>query len=84
MRPEAPRPAGRKKQKRWGLRSLAYLALAVASIITSNALRLDDGVNEFALLTFIGTAGGLIGAAVCSVLGIRAGIRTWGSKVPRS
>jgi len=76
VKPQGSRPA---KQKRWGLRSLAFLLLAAASIITSNALRLD-GTNEYALLTFIGTAVGLIGAAVCSVRGIRA----WGGKIPRS
>jgi hypothetical protein len=70
------RPA---RPKRWGLRALAFLTLAAASIIASNALSLD-GKNEFALLTFIGTVVGLVGATVCSIRGIRA----WGGRLPRS
>lgn len=70
-----PRPA---KPKRWGLRTLAFLGLAAASIIVSNYLRLS-GTGGYALLPFIGLVVGLVGAAVCSIRGIRA----WGGKIPR-
>jgi hypothetical protein len=67
-----------QKPRRWGLRALAFLGLAAASIMTANLLS-ADGTNEYALLTFIGTAVGLIGATVCSVRGLRA----WGGRHPR-
>jgi hypothetical protein len=68
-----------RRPKRWGLRSLAFLALAAASIILSNYMRLS-GNDDYALLPFIGMVTGLVGAAVCSIRGIRA----WGGKLPRS
>jgi hypothetical protein len=64
------RPAG---QKRWGVRSLLFLGLAAGSIIVSNWMRMT-GNTDVILLTFIGTVVGLVGAAVCTVKGIRA----WG------
>jgi hypothetical protein len=69
------RPVG---QKRWGLRSLAFLGLAAGSIILSNWMRMT-GNTDVILLTFIGTVVGLVGAAVCTVKGLRA----WGGKLPR-
>jgi hypothetical protein len=66
------------KAKRWGLRTLAYLTLAAASIITSNWMRLT-GNDGLILLPFIGLVVGLIGAAVCSVRGILA----WSAKPRR-
>jgi hypothetical protein len=69
------RPVG---QKRWGLRSLAFLGLAAGSIILSNWMRMT-GNTDVILLTFIGTVVGLVGAAVCTVRGLRA----WGGKLPR-
>ena len=68
------RPMG---QKRWGLRSMAYLGLAAGSIIVSNWMRMT-GNTDVILLTFIGTVVGLAGAVVCTVKGIRA----WGGKLP--
>ncbi|HET9006849.1 MAG TPA: hypothetical protein VFQ04_09045 [Actinomycetes bacterium] len=65
------------RQKRWGLRSLAYLGLAAGSIIVSNWMRMT-GNTDVILLTFIGTVVGLVGAAVCTVKGLRA----WGGKLP--
>jgi uncharacterized membrane protein len=62
---QPPRP------KRWGLRTLGFLMIAAASIIASNLLS-ADGDNELALLTFIGTVVGLVGAGVCSVRGVRS------------
>jgi hypothetical protein len=59
------------KPKRWGIRTLAFLGLAAASIIVSNLLH-AKGNDDFALLTFIGTVVGLVGAAVCSVRGLRS------------
>jgi hypothetical protein len=69
------RPVG---QKRWGVRSLAFLGLAAASIIVSNWMRMT-GNTDVILLTFIGTVVGLAGAAVCTVKGLRA----WGGRLPR-
>jgi hypothetical protein len=65
-------------QRRWGLRSLAFLGLAAASIILSNWMRMT-GNTDVILLTFIGTVVGLVGAAICTVKGFRA----WGGKLPR-
>jgi hypothetical protein len=65
------------RQKRWGLRSMAYLGLAAGSIIVSNWMRMT-GNTDVILLTFIGTVVGLAGAAVCTVKGLRA----WGGKLP--
>jgi hypothetical protein len=70
------RPVGRR---RWGLRSMAYLGLAAGSIIVSNWMRLT-GNTDVILLTFIGTVVGLVGAAVCTVRGLRA----WGGRLPGS
>jgi hypothetical protein len=60
-------------QKRWGVRSLLFLGLAAGSIIVSNWMRMT-GNTDVILLTFIGTVVGVVGAAVCTVRGIRA----WG------
>jgi hypothetical protein len=64
-------------QKRWGVRSLWFLGVAAASIILSNWMRMT-GNTDVILLTFIGTVVGLVGAAVCSVRGLRA----WGGRLP--
>jgi hypothetical protein len=69
------RPVGRK---RWGVRSLLFLGLAAASIILSNWMRMT-GNTDVILLTFIGTVVGLVGAAVCTIRGLRA----WGGRLPR-
>ena len=45
------------RQKRWGLRSMAYLGLAAGSIIVSNWMRMT-GNTDVILLTFIGTVVG--------------------------
>ena len=58
-------------QKRWGVRSLLFLGLAAASIITSNWMRMT-GNTDVILLTFIGTVVGLAGATVCTVRAFRA------------
>ena len=63
-----PRPVA---QKRWGVRSLLFLGLAAASIITSNWMRMT-GNTDVILLTFIGTVVGLAGATVCTVRAFRA------------
>jgi hypothetical protein len=70
--------AGPVMPKRWGVRSLLYLALAAASIILSNWMRMT-GNTDVILLTFIGTVVGLVGATVCTIRGIRA----WGGGLPR-
>jgi hypothetical protein len=55
---------------RWGLRTLGFLTLALASVLLSN-LDAADGRSDYALLTFLGTVVGLVGAAWCTVRGIR-------------
>ena len=67
----------RVAQRRWGLRTLAFLGLAAGSIILSNWMRMT-GNTDVILLTFIGTVVGLVGAAVCTVRGFRA----WGGRLP--
>jgi len=61
--------AGQPKQKRWGLRTLAFLALALASIITSSALTSSGHPNI--PITFVGLVVGFVGAAYCSYRGLR-------------
>ena len=56
---------------RWGLRTLAFLTLAAASILTSNVMYARDDAS-LVLLTFAGTVIGLVGAAVCSLRGLLA------------
>ena len=65
-------------QRKWGIRTLLFLALAAASIIVSNWMRMT-GNTDVILLTFIGTVVGLVGATVCTVRGLRA----WGGRLPR-
>jgi hypothetical protein len=65
----ARQTAGQPKRKRWGLRALAFLALALASIIASNGLS-ANGAGAVPI-TFVGTFVGLGGAAYCSFRGLR-------------
>ena len=69
-----PRPA---PQRKWGIRTLLFLGLAAASIISSNWMRMT-GNTDVILLTFIGTVVGLVGAVICTVKGFRA----WGGRLP--
>ena len=62
-RPVRPRPP------RWGVRAMWWLALALASVLTSNVL-LAAGNSDWVLLTFLGTVVGLGGAAYCSAKGL--------------
>ena len=64
-------------QKRWGVRSLLFLGLAAASIITSNWMRMT-GNTDVILLTFIGLLVGLVGATISTIQGFRA----WGGRLP--
>ncbi len=54
---------------RWGLRTLAFLTLAAAAVLTSNVMYARDDTS-LVLLTFGGTVLGLIGAAWCSLRGL--------------
>lgn len=65
----APQPPPRPP-RRWGVRTLAFLALAAASVIASNVLPAND-VEGYALLPFLGLVAGLAGAAWCTVRGLR-------------
>ena len=65
------------EQRRWGLRSLLFLALAAASLLFYDVLQ----ANGLALLTTVGLLVGLVGAPV----GGTRGIRQRGSRgLPRS
>ena len=68
------RPAPPRK---WGIRTLLFLGLAAASIISSNWMRMT-GNTDVILLTFIGLLVGLIGATVSTI----QGIRVWGGRLP--
>jgi hypothetical protein len=46
------------------------LTLALVSVLLSN-LDAGDGRSDYALLTFLGTVVGLVGAAYCTIRGIR-------------
>lgn len=67
-------PQGRRP-KRWGIRTLAFLALSAAAIVLSNLLY-TAGNSDFVLLTFAATLVGLAGATYCSIRGILA----WNSR----
>ena len=56
---------------RWGIRTLGWLALALVSVLASNAFYARD-VTDFVLATFGGTVVGLVGAAYCSIRGLQA------------
>lgn len=59
------------KTKRWGLRTLAFLALAAASVIGATILDAYKN-NHFIVVTFFGLVIGLVGAGVCTYRGIKA------------
>lgn len=72
-RDRAPAPAtrtGRPRTRRWGLRTLGWLALALASVLLSN-LFYARGVTDFVLATLAGTFVGFVGAAYCSIRGLQ-------------
>ena len=64
-------------QRKWGIRTLLFLALAAASIIVSNWMRMT-GNTDVILLTFIGLLVGLIGATISTI----QGFRVWGAGFP--
>jgi hypothetical protein len=64
-RPTRPEP----KRKRWGLRTLAFLTLAFASIMASNALSATGRGSP--ALAYFGVLVGLVGAGYCSYRGLR-------------
>lgn len=65
----AAKPAA--KPKRWGLRTLAFLTLAAASVISSQILAAYKNTH-FVLLTFAGLVIGLVGAGVNSYRGLKS------------
>ena len=69
MADETPLPQ-QPKSKRWGIRTLAFLALAAASVIGSQVLAAYKN-DDFVLLTFAGLVVGLVGAGVCSYRGVK-------------
>ncbi|HYN18129.1 MAG TPA: hypothetical protein VEY96_08600 [Actinomycetes bacterium] len=73
----------RTEQRKWGIRTLLFLALAAASIIISNWMRMT-GNTDVILLTFIGTVVGLVGGAVCSLMACAPGAASSPAKPPRT
>lgn len=61
----------RTSTPRWGLRTLGFLMLAAAAVLTSNGLY-ARGNDDWVLLTFLVTIVGLVGAGVCTVRGLRS------------
>jgi hypothetical protein len=53
-----------RKHKRWGLRTLIFLAIALVSVLVSTLQ------GAYTLLTLGGLLIGLIGATICSVRGL--------------
>ncbi len=52
------------KPKRWGVRTLVYLAIALVSILASILQ------GHYTLLSLAGLLIGLVGAAICSIRGL--------------
>lgn len=59
----------RARAPRWGLRTLAFLGLSLACVMTSNVLLLQ-GNDDWVLVTFAGTVLGFTGATYCTVRGL--------------
>ena len=64
---QSPDPPPRRK--RWGLRTLGFLTVALASLITANVLTAGGGQGN--ALTGLGVLVGFAGAAYCSYRGLR-------------
>lgn len=61
----------RPRQPRWGVRAMLFLGLAAANVLVSNVLLMRE-VDDYVLLTFLGTVVGLAGAGYCSYRGLRS------------
>jgi hypothetical protein len=59
------------RQPRWGVRALWFLGLAWVSLASANIFGAADNA-AVALLSLAGTIAGFGGAAICSMLGLRA------------
>ena len=76
--PDQTRPSGvdserppRPRRPRWGVRTLAFLGLAMVSALTVNTLA-DLHVTTWAPVAGLGFLVGVLGAAYCSYRGLRA------------
>jgi hypothetical protein len=58
------------KPKRWGLRTVGFLAMAAASLIAAQILNAYKN-DSFVVLTFFGLVVGLLGAGVCTYRGLK-------------
>lgn len=61
----------RRREPRYGVRTLVWLTLAGAALLASSVLN-AQGIEGFGLLTFLGLVAGLVGATVNTVRGLRA------------
>ena len=57
------------RRKRWGLRTLGFLMIALASVLTSN-MRTSGGQDQLPI-TVVGVVVGFAGAAYCTYRGLR-------------
>ena len=57
------------KRKRWGLRTLGFLMIALVSVLTSN-MRASGGQDQLPI-TVVGVVVGFAGAAYCTYRGLR-------------
>jgi len=62
--PKGPQTEHPRRPKRWGLRTLGFLALALISVLAAELQQ------TYTLLTLPGLLLGLAGAAVCSLRGL--------------
>ena len=60
----------KEKPKRWGLRTVGFLALAAASLIAAQILNAYQN-DSYVVLTFFGLVVGLVGAGVCTYHGLK-------------
>ncbi len=65
MTEQKPEPrVQRSRTRRWGLRSLAFLALALVGLFTAG--------GDYALLSAVALVVGFVGAGYCSYRGVKA------------
>ena len=63
-----------RKPRRWGLRTLALLGLALLAMLTSEIQ------GHYTVLSLAGLAVGLIGALICSIRGLANSLRSPGPR----
>ncbi len=57
------------RRRHWGLLTLGFLSIALASVLTANALTADGGKGS--VITGLGVLVGFAGAGYCSYRGVK-------------